>query len=299
MRLTRPALAFFAAGILLTSYPAFAWGPDGHHEVGAIADQLIAGTNTERQVKAILGGGLTLEEAAVWADCAKGVAPNQNYNYTTEGKYPECAIFETPDGEAAMSDFVKRNDTNCNPKPDEESCHKQYHYADIAIQRGKYGESFTGARADDVVHAVVAAIDVLEGKPAPAPFNLKDKKEALLLLTHYIGDLHQPLHVGAVYLDAKGQKVDPDKNGYDPKTDTKGGNKLSLGGRANLHSKWDAIPAKLTVPRMTPAILAKAKAVSKTSGKVEDWPKAWASQTVVAAKGAFTGVTFGPRTKAA
>lgn len=28
-----------------------------------------------------------------------------------------------------MGDFVRRNDTNCQPRPGEESCHKQYHAA--------------------------------------------------------------------------------------------------------------------------------------------------------------------------
>ncbi|WP_409362753.1 S1/P1 nuclease [Bradyrhizobium sp. CIR18] len=33
---------------------------------------------------------------------------------------------------------------------------------------------------------------------------MKDKKEALFVLSHLVGDLHQPLHVGAVYLDSAG-----------------------------------------------------------------------------------------------
>src|SRR6185312_1661611 len=48
---------------------AGAWGPDGHKTVAAIADKLIAGTNAANQVQAILAG-TSLEDAAVWADCA-------------------------------------------------------------------------------------------------------------------------------------------------------------------------------------------------------------------------------------
>jgi hypothetical protein len=51
----------------------------------------------------------------------------------------------------------------------------------------------------------VATTQVLKGGAAPAPFSLKDQREALLLLTHYVGDLHQPLHVGAIYLDKNTQ----------------------------------------------------------------------------------------------
>jgi hypothetical protein len=290
-------LGFFLLISLLISSPAYSWGPDGHQEVGAIADQLIAGTDSEISVQMILGKGHTLQEASVWADCAKGVNPSQGYVYTSEGKYPECAPFETPQGELEMIDFVMRNDKNCNPKKGEESCHKQYHYADIAIQRGRYDEKYIGSRTDDIVHAVQTAITVLQGNPAPAPFNFKDKKEALRLLTHYVGDLHQPLHVGAIYLDKTGKMVDPDKGTFDPKTDTHGGNYLSFGGPANMHNKWDTVPAKLKPARLTPLVISKARSEPKTKGKVDVWPVTWASETVKAAGQAYQGVTFGPLLK--
>ena len=136
MRLV-PSFAIALAGIaaaVCTS--ASAWGPDGHHTVGALADKLIAGKPAAAQVQALLGG-LRLQNASVWADCARGVDPAQGYAYTTRGRYPECRIFETPELEAEMSDFVRRNDVNCDRRPSEESCHKQYHYTDIAIQRSR------------------------------------------------------------------------------------------------------------------------------------------------------------------
>lgn len=36
-----------------------------------------------------------------------------------------------------------------------------------------------------------------------------------MLIAHFVGDLHQPLHVGAVYLHANGVVVDPDAVGLD------------------------------------------------------------------------------------
>jgi hypothetical protein len=214
--LFRPAAAFV---VFLLTATASAWGPDGHHTVGAIADRLAAGTNAENQVKAILGD-LTLEQAAVWADCAKGVDPSKNFAYTSAGKYPECAIYETPDGEAEMIDFVRRNDTNCPRVPRDESCHKQYHYSDEAVQSKRYHLGDVGTRDFDIVAAISATIHVLKGDPAPAPFNIKDKREALLLLAHYVGDAHQPLHVGAVYLNAAGGVVEPSQATFDPATAT-------------------------------------------------------------------------------
>ena len=79
----------------------------------------------------------------------------------------------------------------------------------------------------DIVSAINTAIAVLKDQPSPAPFSINDKKEALFLLAHFLGDLHQPLHVGAVYLDASGNLVNPDgPGGLDPATETAGGNRL-------------------------------------------------------------------------
>src|SRR5450755_3022934 len=79
------------------SLPAAAYGPDGHHTIGAIADRLIVGTNAATQVNAILGG-LSLENAAVWADCAKGVNAT-TLKYVVDPRFPECAIYESPEGQ--------------------------------------------------------------------------------------------------------------------------------------------------------------------------------------------------------
>jgi hypothetical protein len=38
------------------------------------------------------------------------------------------------------------------------------------------------------------------------------KPVAIILLTHYVADIHQPLHVGAEYFDAQGRPVDPDRD---------------------------------------------------------------------------------------
>ena len=187
--------------------------------------------------------------------------------YQNAGKYPACAIYETDVGEQEMADFVRRNTDNCSPKPGEEICHKQYHYSDIPIQEDHYDSSFTGARPDDVEHAITAAIQVLKGQPAPQPFNIKSKREALLLLSHYVGDIHQPLHVAAVYLDASGSLVNPDQGTFDSMTDTKGGNKINVGGSKNLHATWDDIPVSLEVSNVGATMMEKARGVPQTSGE--------------------------------
>jgi len=279
-------------GLMVLSGQALGWGPDGHHTVGAIAERLIVGSNAATQVKMILGD-ISLQDASVWADCAKGVVPESNYEYRPTHQYPECKVFETPALEAEMIEFVRRNDTNCPRKPDEDSCHKQYHYADVSIAHDRYDPHFVGARNDDVVGAIAAAMRVLKGDPTPEPFNLKNKKEALLVLTHYVADLHQPLHVGASYLDSNGKLVNPDK-GFDRRTDTHGGNWIFVNGnpKRNLHQMWDDIPDNLKVSYVDTVLLDKAKAIPATSGQVFDWPKIWASETLMAAKQAFADIKF-------
>ena len=63
---TRESCLMVAVGLI--GFPsAQAWGPDGHHRVAALAEQLIAGTHTASEVQTLLGR-LSLSDAAVWAD---------------------------------------------------------------------------------------------------------------------------------------------------------------------------------------------------------------------------------------
>jgi hypothetical protein len=274
--------------------PAHAWNPEGHRVVGALAGRLLAGSHAAAEVGSLLGS-LSLADASVWADCVKGVDPD-TLQYE-RGRYPECVVFETAQGEAEMVDFVRRNARNCVIKPGEEVCHRQYHYADVAIQRDAYRPGLIGTRDDDVVAAIVATTRVLKGDPAPAPFRIAGKREALLLLTHYVGDIHQPLHVGAVYLDAQGNRVDPDTRPFEPGTATRGANSIRVlpGTRQNLHATWDAIPRRMTEEHLSSAWIAAAAAVPPTRGPELAWPAQWASESVREARLALDGLTFGPR----
>lgn len=191
-----------AAG--LTPVPAWAWGPDGHQTVGAIADRLLVGSTAAKFARDILGG-LSLRNAALWADCAKGLSSADGVNFVYSvavgfdggRRFPECAQFENPEEEARQIAFVMNNWKQCGKAHDREFCHNQYHYTDVSDLRDHYAETLLGTQPHDIVHAISAAIAVLRGQPAPAPFQISGRREALLLLSHYIGDIHQPLHVEA------------------------------------------------------------------------------------------------------
>lgn len=305
--------------VALTALPlaAQAWGPDGHQTVATIAAALIKGTPAEGRVAALLGD-ISLPLASVWADCVKGISPAQNYGYPSPGKYPECAALETPARIAEMADYVRRNDRQCAIGPDEDSCHRQTHYTDVAAQRSRYVLGFVGTRPDDVVGALRTAILVLQGKaPAGLP-HFKSPREALLVLTHLVGDIHQPLHVGAVYLDALGRRVDPDKTGLDPSTVTVGGNSLWLIGAkppapakpmpgapaapvaagfgpVRLHTIWDGVPDKFKPGRVNAAWVAEARKIHPNLGDPVDWPARWATQSLGQAGAAFDGLKFSAR----
>lgn len=275
---------------------SFAWGAEGHQTVGAIADTLLIGTKAGQHVQQLLGDS-SLEKISVWADCAKGISPEKEFSYTSAGKYPECAKFETSDGIAAMRDYVKRNHNNCKPAFDEESCHKQYHYADVALQHDHYRTGYVGTNEHDIVHAIRAAVLVLQGKPQPAPFQFNNEAEALALLAHYVGDLHQPLHVGSVFLTEDGTVINPDDGPYDRGSNTVGGNALQ-GPCGNLHSIWDDIPQQFKHGRMNAVLSSKARSVATPTASVrpDAWPELWADDAILDARRVFAGTQFSKST---
>ena len=276
---------------------AEAWGAAGHQATGALADRLLAGTHAAKEVKRILG--LDLRTASLWADCAKGVSQSNGvFTYRTSANYPECRVFESAAGQAHMVDYVKRNWSACRPAAGDDPCHKQYHYTDVDIERQAYTKQDAGTNDHDLISALGAAIAVLQGKAAPAPFDIKDKEEALLILAHYVGDVHQPLHVGAIYLDASGHEVDADAAPWDPATSTRGGNQL-LDGTQRLHAEWDNVPTSLDADQLGKSGVVRARVVARTAGSVTDWPTAWASETLQASHQAFKDLSFGSEAAAA
>jgi hypothetical protein len=183
------------------STDALAWGNDGHRAVGAIADKLIKGSKAEQQVKAILLPGETLESVANWPDCVKGTYCGQ----------------QSPD----MVEYV-----NANPK------HSEYHYTDVPFQLDHYHDGAAGTADDDIVQTLKQAIAVLQGKDTPATNPHKfTPRQALILITHMTGDIHQPLHVGAAFVSKDGRFVVPKTKAEIDETaifDSRGGNNFLM-----------------------------------------------------------------------
>ena len=295
------ALALAAAALAtLLPGPAVAWSANGHEAVGGIADQLIVGTNTGKRVKAILGGSLL--NAAIWADCAKSAKRvNGVWVFDAADRWlpKDCAQFAGEPNNKALIAFVSRNTTSCALAAAHPTCgHKAFHFTDISVQKAHYDPALPGASQIDLLHAIGAAAAVIKSGKAtaksPAPFNISGQREALRLLTHYIGDLHQPLHVGALYLSDNGQPIDPATQAEANAHDNTGGNKLMTEGD-NLHHLWDDISPAMKTRLLASANVAVARALPAPTGDVGTWALAWTNDTLLVARQAYAPLKFGAK----
>ncbi|MES2161924.1 MAG: S1/P1 nuclease [Pseudomonadota bacterium] len=280
------------------SFNAQAWGNDGHRAVGAIADQLIQGSNAEQRVKALLLPGESLEKVAIWADCVKG--------------------------------------TYCGPQNDEMLAyvaanprHAEYHYTDVPFQNQHYHDHDAGTADIDIVQTLKQCIATLQGKgdkiSNPHGFT---QRQALLILTHLAGDVVQPLHVGAAFVDRNGAFVVPQTQAQVDAVnmfDARGGNDLLLDDvklsaiSARLipaapaappsapqttrpfHSYWDTTVVSYVFRRVgarspqefAQLAIAGKPAVISYDGDPIAWPYAWADQSLAVSKLAHKGVSAG------
>jgi hypothetical protein len=235
--------AFFLA-LLITlqfSIAAQAYGPLGHEIVDAIADERLANTATAAKINALLDG-LTLEKAAVIADeikgwDKKGVDDPRSFHYSAHRNI-----------DRQLRDFWRANPPTPGPNSGAPS-HHWFHYTDVpVVPAQRYRDGNAGRSKWDVVHMIPFCIEVLQGRVPEQNERKITKPVALILLAHYVADIHQPLHVGAEYFDQQGRVVDPDKD--KSALGDEGGNTFTLELRdepprrrgihkKKLHSFWD------------------------------------------------------------
>jgi hypothetical protein len=177
--------------------------------------------------------------------------------------------------------------------------HHDYHYTDIPIQEPRYRPNSVGAKDVDVVHKLTDYINVLRNGRI-TNLNWQDKRYALIMIAHLVGDIHQPLHVGAVYVGDKESFVNP--NATPRFSETQGGNFLMRTASDDLHSFWDTDAVKRAMRQKgakTPAALVTILARSPnapTPGDPGTWPVTWANESLALAAQAFVPLKLGPRT---
>jgi hypothetical protein len=187
------------------STAAQAYGPLGHEIVGAIADERLANTPTSTKIRALLDG-LTLEKAAVIADeikgwDKKGVDDPRSFHYSAHRNI-----------DRQLRDFWRANPPTPGMNPSAPS-HHWFHYTDVAVVPAqRYRDGHAGRSKWDIVHMIPFCIQVLQGRLPEQNERRITKPVALILLAHYVADIHQPLHVGAEYFDQQGRVADPDKD---------------------------------------------------------------------------------------
>lgn len=208
----------------LTEQPVAAkWGMRRH---AVIADAAWARLQSPKAKEAILrifsesGTDHSLGEAARWADRLK--MPNRP---------------DDPATERFLGENRNRN-------------HSRWHYVNLPrdldrYDRLKYPE-FT--RSDDIVQMILLCTESLRSPGSLARF---EEINALRWLTHLIGDLHQPVHIGCGYIanprtnQARLVFTSDEASGLES---DRGGGTLLLPNGENLHGFWDSQLGANTIP---------------------------------------------------
>lgn len=257
--LNRVALVALVASTVTITLHGF--GGAGHRIVGTLAELHLANSRALTEVRRILPANQSLADAAVWPDTIK--------NPMYEDR--DTALFRL-----------------------NHPAHDTYHYANVPFQADRYSLDAPGARPTDIVQTTRECIRVLKtGKGLFTP------REALRLLAHFVGDIHQPLHVANGFVSASGPLtfvVPEGPTGWRP---TLGGNALRYGPeyRFNLHSYWDSHAVNLSMQKEdVPAYAARLFADVKPApdwtpaGDPESWPAQWATEGLAHGKEAHRGV---------
>jgi hypothetical protein len=281
-------LSFVLLTICVISVSGYSYGPRGHHLVGAIADRRLAKNDTvATKVKELLDG-MTLERAATLPDEIKGWADcGDNKNKVGAGDSIAAASKRI---NTELRDFVKANLSA--------PCHTEFHYTNVPVfGDDKYEDAEVGTREFDIVQMIPFCIRVLKNQE-PQPNNRAiTKSVAVILLAHYLGDLHQPLHVGAEFFDASGKAFEPSKTnkGFSDQ----GGNKLTLFTLMNgkpltagkFHGYWDGQTVTNAFGSTQNSTVAnklanKEPANWQLTGEVEGWAEQMANEIMPLARNA-------------
>src|SRR5437870_5889424 len=241
--------------VIVFRISTFAYAPLGHQIVGAIADERLANTPTAAKVYALLDG-LGLEKAALLADeikgwDKKGVDDPRSFHYLARRNIDK-----------QLREFWRANQPTHDPNSPIPS-HHWFHYTDVPVLNAqKYSDGKIGRSQWDIVHMIPYCVGVLRGEiPENNPRQIT-KSIAVILLAHFVGDIHQPLHVGAEYFQG-GRAVDPDK--AQPGIEDEGGNTISLQLRRGtpeemakrglkLHGFWDNEAVLANLPAISAAV---------------------------------------------
>lgn len=256
-----------ATVLLAPTGSAFAWGDKGHQTVGKVASLRIK-PRTAARIAQILKPGETLANIASWADTVKTRMGQTDPDEDTNAFLQDAA----------------HNEKN-----------GEWHYDNLPLGCKDY-QTCTGFTLDnDVVHMLNVCIRTLQGRPDPN--HPLSKRVALKLMVHFLGDMHQPLHIGCGFIDADGPNGalviarDPVLIKQKNLPNDRGGNQLILNAAGrNLHSFWDFDLVTLLMQetgKQTPETLGsflkgsvRPKPNWNPRGNLNSWAAQWATDSL-------------------
>jgi len=257
----------------LIASPLHAWGPLGHCTIAAIAQKHLTPA-TQARIATLLAQGhdADLPSIANWADDVRAAAA---------GRGPL-----KDDAEAAA--FNAKFPTNA-----------LWHFVDLPLEAEDYRDVVAFTSVNDVVHAIRRCVVVLGmAEPRPEDFT---KPQALRLLVHFAGDIHQPLHCGTGFYDLSDLShpvLITDPRLCIGKPNDRGGNDLFFGpdSTQELHALWDdslvfAIRNSADY-RSLADFLESIQSMDATTGDYHTWPEQWAIDSVQQARKAYQNIKF-------
>ena len=261
--------------LCLFSINAFAYGPRGHQLVGAIADRRVAKNRVLANKIRQLLGGLTLQRASTLPDEIKGWKCNG----------------DPPSNTRVNRELQAFVDANCSSPS-----HNDFHFTNIPVFGDEdYDGGQVGRREFDIVHMIPFCIRVLKGEEPETNDRAITKAVAVILITHYLGDIHQPLHVGAEFFDGDGKPFEPTPGNVG--FADQGGNKLVLftfmnGTRTSagkLHGYWDSQTVENAFgstqdARVAQRLAAREPAEWQLNGDIETWAEQLANDIMPTAR---------------
>lgn len=269
-------LVIFLIAFQLTTPVAFGWGAAGHKTVGKIADLRLANhPNTLAKIEEILRPNESLSSIANWADTVKN-----EQKFSTDATHPDS------DTRNFYKNLVNKHN-------------REWHFVDLPLNCTGYADprckKFT-ARTD-IVQMINLCIRRLQGQTISSNAPKLTPRNALRLLVHLVGDLHQPLHVGVGFVNVDGSNGEIEFE-HDPLTilendfpSDNGGNKLLIKDEAsdNLHSFWDAdlvgnAMGDQSIFQFAQSLDTLAVPAWDATGLPKTWAAQWADDTLLVSK---------------
>ena len=154
--------------------------------------------------------------------------------------------------------------------PDHPRIHPPRHFLNLPRDAKELGPDDCAGASECVVRAIIDDAKNVASKTA----NTADRLIALMSLGHWVGDIHQPLHVSFA--------------------DDRGGNDIGVSGACsrNLHAAWDNCLVMHAVGKDVKAA-ADALMDAMTLQQISDWsasdPQEWANESFAIAEAVTTG----------